>query len=274
MSIYVISDLHLGFFPGADKPMDVFGPRWLDHAQRLARSWRETVAPGDTVVIPGDISWGLKLEQAKYDLDWVDQLPGRKIILKGNHDLWWSGITRLNRMYDDITFLQNDYAEAEGCYICGSRGWLTPDNEDFTAEDEKIYRRELLRLESSLQAAAKAREAAKAAASLDGAASGASSGSDASGASSGSNASGASAAPAGEPDDHPILGFLHFPPVSDAGRFSGFQQLFDDYGVRDVYYGHVHGEDGFRGSIKGTYHGVTYHLVSLDYLQCQPLRIR
>ena len=233
MSLFVIGDLHLSLFPGADKPMDIFGPRWFNHVQRLALHWREAVSEEDTVVIPGDISWALKMEDAVYDLDWVAALPGKKIILKGNHDLWWSGITRLNQMYDNMTFLQNDCAKAEGCYICGTRGWLTPDNEDFTQADEKIYRRELLRLESSLQAALRARE-----------------------------------------EETPIIGFLHYPPVSDQRRFSAFQQMFEDYGVKDVYYGHVHGEEAFRSCIKGEHHGICYHLVSMDYLNCVPLKIK
>lgn len=257
MSVYVIADLHLSFFPGADKPMDIFGARWLDHARRLEENWRARIGDEDTVVIPGDISWALKLEEARYDLDWVAALPGRKVLLKGNHDLWWAGITKLNKMYDNMTFLQNDCYEVAGsdnadgtaqqpgpCWICGSRGWLTPDNEDFTEADEKIYRRELLRLESSLQAAAKARAAYY-------------------------NAAGGSL----ESAAGPIIGVLHYPPVSDVRRFSGFQQLFEDYGVNDVYYGHVHGEDGFRTAVQGQVHGVNYHLVSLDYLNCEPLKI-
>lgn len=232
MSIFVIADLHLSFFPEADKPMDIFGPRWFDHARRLQENWRRTIREEDTVIIPGDISWALKLEDAKYDLDWVAALPGRKILLKGNHDLWWNGITKLNRMYENMTFLQNDCAVAEDCLICGSRGWLTPDSEEFTEGDERIYRRELLRLERSLQCAAAQRK-----------------------------------------DGQTILGMLHFPPVADARSFSGFQQLFEDYGVKDVYYGHIHGEDAFRSAIQGMHHGIRYHLVSLDYLQCQPLQI-
>ena len=247
MSIYVISDLHLSFFPGSDKPMDVFGPRWFNHAQRLETAWREKITDEDTVILPGDTSWGLKLEEAKVDLDWVAQLPGHKVLLKGNHDLWWTGITKLNRMYDNMTFLQNDHYEAEGVYICGSRGWLTPDSEDYTEADQKIYRRELLRLESSLQSAVAAFEKKQSEAAED--------------------------ANAAEGDRPRIIGMLHYPPVSDSSRFSGFQQLFEDYGVKDVYYGHIHGEDGFRTAIKGEYHGIRYHLVSLDYLNCQPLQI-
>ena len=155
MSIYAIADLHLSFDPAVDKPMDIYGPRWYDHAERLRKNWCSSISEDDTVILPGDISWGLKLESAKYDLDWVDALPGRKIITKGNHDLWWSGITKLNKMYETITFLQNDCCVAEGIYICGTRGWLTPDNDDFGEDDERIYKREMLRLRASLDKAVK-----------------------------------------------------------------------------------------------------------------------
>ena len=235
MSLYIISDLHLALFPGADKPMDPFGPRWTDHVSRLEKAWNEEIGGEDTVILGGDLSWGLKLSEAQTDLDWIHARPGKKILLKGNHDLWWNGITKLNAMYEDMHFLQNDHVHREGVYIYGSRGWLTPDNDDFTPEDEKIYRRELLRLENSLREARAARE---------------------------------------EEGDDPIIAVLHYPPVSDIRRFSGFQQLFEDYGVKDVYYGHIHGEEGFEKAIKGEYHGVTYHLTSLDYLNCRPMKIK
>ena len=266
MSIFVVSDLHLSFFPGSDKPMDVFGPRWFNHAQRLEQAWRDKIGPEDTVIIPGDISWGLKMEDAKVDLDWVAALPGRKVLLKGNHDLWWTGITRLNNMYENMTFLQNTHYEAEGVYICGSRGWLTPDNEDFTEADEKIYKRELLRLESSLKSAVSAYAKKQAAEEQTG-------GREDARQDGQPQANGRPVGPEAAEAGPRILGMLHYPPVSDGSRFSGFQQLFEDYGVKDVYYGHIHGEDGFRSAIKGEYHGIRYHLVSLDYLNCQPLQI-
>lgn len=236
MSIYAIADLHLSFDPAVDKPMDIYGPRWHDHAERLRKNWCGNISENDTVILPGDISWGLKLESAKYDLDWIEALPGRKIITKGNHDLWWSGITKLNKMYETITFLQNDCCVVEGLYICGTRGWLTPDNDDFGEDDERIYRREMLRLRASLDKAMRM------------------------------------AADAGEEPD--ILGVLHYPPVSKQNAFSGFQQIFEDYDVKRVIYGHVHGEDGFRTAIEGEYHGVDYSLVSLDRLNCVPLCIK
>lgn len=232
MSIYAIGDLHLSLAPGSDKPMDVFGSRWINHADRIKEYWSETVRDEDTVVIAGDISWGLKPEEAKFDLDWISALPGKKILLKGNHDLWWNSIGRLNKMYDNMTFLQNDCIVAEGICICGTRGWITPDDEDFTEADMKVYRRECMRLETSLKAAC-------------------------------------AKAPGRE-----IIGFLHFPPVSGRNHFSGFQQLFEDYGVKEIYYGHIHGEAGFAAALQGEYYGREYKLISADYLNCRLLKIR
>ena len=228
MSIFAIADLHLSTTPGQDKPMDIFGDRWFNHEERIRKNWIETVSDDDTVVVPGDISWALKLEEAINDLDWIDALPGHKILLKGNHDLWWSGIKKLNSLYDSITFLQYDSVVVEGVSICGSRGWITPDDDDYGPGDEKIYKRELLRLESSLKTA----------------------------------------------ECSEIIGFMHYPPVARPAGYSGFQQLFEDYGVKEVYYGHIHGEEGFRKTIQGLYHGTDYHLISADYLNCKPLKIR
>ena len=135
MSIYAIGDLHLSFAPGVEKPMDIYGSAWNGHAQRLKENWVELIRPEDTVILAGDISWGLKLSEAVYDLEWIDRLPGKKVIFKGNHDLWWSGIGKLNRLYDSIHFVQNTAWEAEGWFLCGSRGWLCPGSEDFTVQD-------------------------------------------------------------------------------------------------------------------------------------------
>ena len=187
MSIFAIADLHLSFAPGSDKPMDIFGSRWKDHPERIKENWCSNVTEQDTVVVAGDISWALKLEDAVYDLDWIDALPGHKVVLKGNHDLWWAGITRLNAMYEDMTFLQNDAffvpTDAGGVWICGSRGWITPDDDDFKEADDKIYKREILRLRSSLDFAKKAVVLA-------------------------------------DSEDYSVetIGFLHYPPVAKAGK--------------------------------------------------------
>lgn len=154
MSIYGIGDLHLSFT--ANKPMDVFGGQWTDHVKRVKEKWENLVEEGDTVILPGDLSWGLAPQEAKADLDFIASLPGKKVLLKGNHDLWWSSITRLNQMYDNMYFLQNQHYVAGKYAVCGSRGWICPGTSDYTEHDEKIYRRELLRLRMSLESAVRA----------------------------------------------------------------------------------------------------------------------
>ena len=131
--------------------MEVFGEAWKNHAERLAVAWRESVAEEDTVIVAGDISWAMKPEDAAPDLDFLHELPGKKLLIRGNHDLWWQKITQLNKMYDDMRFLQNDNVFFdEGLAICGSRGWGLPGLEDYGQDDEKILARELIRLEMSL----------------------------------------------------------------------------------------------------------------------------
>ena len=153
MKIFGIADTHLSFSPSVDKPMSIFGEGWDNYEDRLEKAWRSLISEEDYVVIPGDISWGLKFQEAVPDLDFIHSLPGRKILLKGNHDLWWSKITMLNTLYDDMIFIQNSCVPAgdSGVVICGSRGWKLPWAEDFDEHDRKIYNRELLRLESSLK---------------------------------------------------------------------------------------------------------------------------
>ena len=151
MKIFAIGDLHLSFDKRVEKPMDIFGEQWADHARRLKDNWVESVSEDDTVIICGDISWGLRLEEAAADFEWIRALPGKKLLFKGNHDLWWSSAGKLNKLYGDekMIFLQNDAALIEGdggkkIAVCGSRGWICPGSEGFTAEDDRLYRRELL----------------------------------------------------------------------------------------------------------------------------------
>ena len=147
--LFAIADTHLSFT--ADKPMCVFGDRWKNHSERLASAWREEVSEDDTVIIAGDISWALKFADALADIDFLHKLPGKKILVRGNHDLWWQKITQLNQLYEDMRFLQNDHVFFDGeVAVCGSRGWGLPGLEDYGQGDEKILARELIRLEMSL----------------------------------------------------------------------------------------------------------------------------
>ncbi len=153
MEIYAIGDLHL---PGGDdKPMNVFGEHWAGHFERISRDWLARVRREDAVLIPGDISWAMQLEDALPDLRAIGSLPGKKILLRGNHDYWWSGISRLrDALPPEMFAIQNDALRLEDTAFCGTRGWALPVS-GTAAEDEKIYCRELQRMEMSLERAMK-----------------------------------------------------------------------------------------------------------------------
>lgn len=152
MAIYVIGDLHLSL--GCNKPMDIFGNAWENHEEKLSQGF-ESIRGDDITVLAGDISWGISLEQSLMDFKFIDGLPGEKIILKGNHDYWWSTVNKIKQFFNDnhintIDILHNNAFIHEDTAICGTRGWFS--NED-TEHNNKIYRRELARLERSLEAA-------------------------------------------------------------------------------------------------------------------------
>ena len=153
MDIYAIGDLHL---PGGDdKPMNVFGPHWEGHFERICQDWRARVGEEELVLIPGDISWAMQMEQALPDLDAIGALPGKKVLLRGNHDYWWCGITRLRELLPSGMYaVQNDALLIGDTAVCGTRGWTLP-GANTTPEDDKIYHRELLRMEMSLDRAVK-----------------------------------------------------------------------------------------------------------------------
>lgn len=149
MAIYAISDLHFDY--SREKPMDIFGDNWIEHEAKIFKSWREKVKEDDLVLIPGDISWALKLNEAKKDLIRIDKLPGRKIMSKGNHDLWWESKRKLNALsLETIDFLQNEHYIYRDVAITGTRGWSSKDSDEFDEHDEKIFKRELNRLDLSL----------------------------------------------------------------------------------------------------------------------------
>lgn len=153
MALYAISDLHLAL--SGDKPMDIFGDNWYKHHEKIKKNWLDIITKEDTVLIAGDISWSMHMEESVKDLEWIHNLPGMKIFIKGNHDYFWTSITKLNSLYEDMNFIQNNFYVYKDYAICGSRGWNNPKSEGFTQHDEKIYRRELIRLKLSLDSAVK-----------------------------------------------------------------------------------------------------------------------
>lgn len=154
MGLFAISDLHLAFTQ--DKPMDIFGEKWCNHDEKIKQNWIEKVGEEDTVLIAGDISWSMKMEDGLKDLQWIHELPGKKIISKGNHDYWWGSIKKLNGLYEDINFVQNNFFTYGEYAICGTRGWNPPSEGKYTEHDKKIYSREQIRLRLSLDNAVKA----------------------------------------------------------------------------------------------------------------------
>lgn len=147
MALFAVSDLHLG------KNMDVFGAQWEHHQIKIAENWQKTVKDSDTVIISGDVSWAKRLDDALPDLEFINSLPGNKVIHSGNHDYWWDSTQKLNSLFKSIFFLKNNYFVYMDYAICGSRGWICPGDTRFTPSDEKVYRRELKRAERSFEKA-------------------------------------------------------------------------------------------------------------------------
>ena len=229
MKVFAIADLHLS---GAQpKPMNVFGDRWENHWEKISAAWREQVSAEDIVLIAGDISWAMQWADALPDLDAIARLPGRKVILKGNHEYWWNSVSRI-RSYlpEGMYVIQNDAVAISGLIFCGTRGWQNPALGEASAEDRKIYQRELIRLEMSLKAAKKL-----------------------------------------QTDGQEIVGLTHFPPLETDCKPTPVTQLFQAYGVQKVVFGHVHGMicKGEYRPLESE--GTQYYLTACDYLNFQPL---
>lgn len=232
MSIYAISDLHLAI--SVDKPMDVFGGRWSNYMERLESQWRQTVSDDDHVLVPGDISWATYIGDAYEDFKFIDELPGRKIISKGNHDYWWTTMSKLEKFilekgFGTISFLHNNSFRVENSVVCGTRGWKSPGDDEFDAEDKKIYLRELQRLELSLKKAERN-------------------------------------------DGETLIAALHFPVFNSRGVFSEFLDILLKYGVDICIYGHLHGE-ACRNAVEGPVEGMKLRLVSADHLGFRPVKL-
>lgn len=232
MALYTISDLHLPL--GVNKPMDIFGKTWENYVSRLRENWQNTIKPEDTVVLGGDFSWATYLDETKEDFKYICSLPGRKILLKGNHDYWWTTMNKMRNFlkengFSNIEFLHNNYYIKDDFAICGTRGWSVPTGNTRSEEDEKIYSRELCRLETSLK-----------------------------------EAKGAGA--------KRIAVFLHYPPLLKDFRKNPMTELLNEYNVGRCYFGHIH-KNGSQNALCGACGGVEYRLCSCDYLGFAPILV-
>ena len=241
MSLFVIADLHL-LSDGA-KSMEVFGARWKDYIAKIEKNWRAVVNPEDTVVIPGDISWAMKLEETLEDFRFLDSLPGTKLIGKGNHDFWWSTAAKMNAFFEKhkITTLKifyNNAYLAEDCILCGSRGWFLEEAQQKTVGDadyEMIVNREAIRLRLSLEEAVKLQKSTPTETPL------------------------------------PILVFLHFPPVWGDYVCRPILDLLHEYDIKTCYFGHIHG--AYHTPRTTTFEGIDFVLAAADYLKFAPIPI-
>lgn len=186
--------------------MDIFGSGWENHFAKIKADWQKKVGPEDVVLICGDISWGTLLDDGLYDLNLLKGLNGKKVFIRGNHDYWWNGITKLRRSAPDESFyfLQNDCVKFGNIIICGSRGWTCPGSADFTENDERLYLREAERFKLCFNEVNKVRE-----------------------------------------EGDILLVMIHYPPFSSKSPETLFTKLFAEQRADKVVFGHIHGETFF-----------------------------
>ena len=234
MSIYVIGDLHLSF--SQNKPMDIFGKNWEKHDEKIKNDWLSKVKKEDCVVLPGDFSWATYIEDAYLDFKYLNELPGKKILLKGNHDYWWTTVTSMKKFLEDnkfynIDFLYNNSLEYEDKVFVGTRGWSFQESEN----SRKMINRENQRLELSIQDAIKKYG-----------------------------------------NNKEIIAFLHYPPLVSKNLLENncleFYKTLKKYNIKRCYYGHLHGKSHAEAVI-GNVEGIDFNLVSADYLDFKLLKI-
>ena len=241
MALYALGDLHLSF--QTDKPMEAFGRVWKHHEKKIEKYVGQSVKPEDTLVLTGDHSWGRKLPECREDLAFIERLPGRKILLRGNHDMFWDvkKTPRLNEEYAGrLFFLQNNFAVYQDYALVGTKGYtfegpfyldhwgnLTGWDEEKAARAEKLVAREIARLRYSFEQARTA-------------------------------------------GYRKFILFLHYPPTNILEETSPFTEIAEEYGASSVVYSHCHGAKRYGDSIRGTFHGIRYLLVSGDYLEFKP----
>lgn len=227
MSIYVIADLHLSF--SQNKPMDIFGDNWENHDEKIKKNWIKKVKADDYVILPGDFSWATYIEDTKLDFSYLNYLPGKKILLKGNHDYWWTTLASMRKFvkeneFENIDFLYNNSYLVEDKIIVGTRGWNVFDSEN----DKKMIKRETARLELSIK--------------------------------DGIQKYG---------NEREIIAFLHYPPITQNNlnkpENREFINMLKKYNIKRCYYGHLHGQS-HKDAVVGIIDGIEYKLISADYL--------
>ena len=240
MSIYTIADLHLSI-AHPEKSMHVFGRQWNQYEERIARNWKALVEESDSVIIPGEISWAMHLSDAEKDFAFLDSLPGKKYIGKGNHDFWWTTANKISAFWKEHEFhtlhmLYNNAYLIEGKIICGTRGWFFDEKSQHTVtptDFEKLCNREYIRLKLSLDEGMKLKAA--------------------------------------HGDSLPIYVFLHFPPIWGSEACENLLSLLREYRVKACYYGHIHG--CYHTPEVTDFEGIPLYLISSDHINFLPYHV-
>ena len=235
MAVFVMADLHLAT-ANSQKSMEVFGKRWINYIEKISKNWNTLVSERDTVIIPGDISWGLTIDEAMNDLKWLDSLPGTKILMKGNHDFWWSTTSKINHFFSEnnintIKVLNNSAEIVEDYIVAGSRGWFTDrsmQNADEKVDYDKIVKREAIRLDLSLKCANELKRET----------------------------------------NREIVVFLHFPPVWGGYICQPIFEVLKKHKIYRCYFGHIHGNYSQPDMFE--HDSVKFHMISADYLDFIP----
>lgn len=235
MAIYTIGDLHLSF--NENKPMSIFGENWEGYEEKVKENWTKLVKEEDMVVLPGDFSWSMYLKDTYKDFEYLNNLPGKKLLLKGNHDYWWSTVNSMRNYikenhFKNIDFIYNNAYEFENIIIVGTRGWAFGED----AESKRMLQREMARLELSIKNGIE-----------------------------------------NYGENKEIIAFLHYPPIVNQNvqnnEMNEFIRILKKYDIKKCYYGHLHGA-AIKEAVEGEYFGITFKLVSADAIQFNLVKIK
>ena len=235
MAIYTIGDLHLSF--NENKPMSIFGENWEGYEEKVKENWTKLIKEEDMVVLPGDFSWSMYLKDTYKDFEYLNNLPGKKLLLKGNHDYWWSTVNSMRNYikenhFKNIDFIYNNAYEFENIIIVGTRGWAFGED----AESKRMLQREMARLELSIKNGIE-----------------------------------------NYGENKEIIAFLHYPPIINQNiqnnEMNEFIRILKKYDIKKCYYGHLHGT-AIKEAVEGEYFGIAFKLVSADAIQFNLVKVK
>jgi len=230
-TVWAISDTHLSF--ASPKDQSQFGPKWVNHAERIRSAWLSRIADDDIVLLPGDLSWAHNPRNVRLDLEWIAALPGRKVLVRGNHDYWWKKLGQVHDLLpDSISAIQGTSLALDGVILCGTMGHIAPNDPYYESRKFSSYQRELKWLSQALDEARALRS-----------------------------------------NGQPIILLMHYPPFTSDGQPSGFSERIQAFAPDVCVYGHLHFSHEWNVAANGLRDGTRYHLVACDFLDMTPRQV-